>query len=106
LAIGANRLELLLVELEEERRRVVQTFLLVVALAVLALMTLVVATFAIVFMLGEERRASVLLILVSLYALGALGTYWRLRRLMNREPAFSASLAEFKKDKAWVEEKS
>jgi uncharacterized membrane protein YqjE len=105
LAIAANRLELLLVELEEERRRVVQTLLLAVALAVLGLMTLLVATFTVIFVFGEERRTSVLLILSSLYALGTLGAYWRLHRLVNSGSAFSASLAEFKKDKTWVEEK-
>jgi uncharacterized membrane protein YqjE len=104
LAMAENRIELLLVELEEERRRAVQALLMGVALGALGLMTLLVATFSLVFVVSEEDRAGVLLVLSACYALATAAAYWRLHRLLGNWSAFSASLAEFRKDKAWMQE--
>jgi uncharacterized membrane protein YqjE len=104
LTIGLNRLELLLVELEEERRRTVQVLLLVLALGALALMTLLVGTFTLVIVFWEDR-VIVLTGLFLVYLLATAGAYWKLCRRLNNWSAFSATLAELKKDKACLEEK-
>jgi uncharacterized membrane protein YqjE len=104
LAIGLNRLELLLVELQEERRRTVQALLLILAVGALALMTLFVGTFTLVVVFWEHRV--ILLAALSLaYLLATIGACWKLSRMLNDWPAFSATLAELKKDKAWLEER-
>jgi uncharacterized membrane protein YqjE len=105
LAVAQNRLELLLVEWEEERRHAVQALLLTLAAAVLGLMTLVVGTFFVVMFFWEDRVV-VLLLLFGFYLLGAAGAYWKLRRLLNNWSAFPATLDEIKKDKTWLEGKN
>jgi uncharacterized membrane protein YqjE len=103
LAITENRLELLLVELEEERRRAVEAVLLAMALGVLALMTLIVGSLGVVVLFWDHHRVAALTILTLVYFLGACAAYWKLRRHLRNWTAFSASLAEFKKDKACLE---
>ncbi len=102
LAILLNRLELLLVEFEEGRRQAVQVVLLVLVVGTLALMTLMVGTFTLVVIFWEDR-VKVLVALSLAYLLGTAAAYWRLRRAVKNWPAFSATLGELKKDKAWLE---
>lgn len=106
LAIALNRLELLLVEAEEERRRAVEALVLALAGAVLGMMALIVGSFALVIACGEERRLTALVILTAIYAAGCAAVLWSLRRRMKKWQPFSATLAEFKKDKTWLEEKT
>jgi uncharacterized membrane protein YqjE len=103
LAIAQNRLELLLVEMEEERHRAAQAILLIVAAGTLALMTLMVTTWALVIVFWEHRLV-VLVILGVVYASGTIGVYWKLSRMRNNWTPFSATVAELKKDKAWLEQ--
>lgn len=105
LAIAQNRVELLLIEVEEERHRIVEAMVLIVAAAVLAMMTLGVVTLTVVFVFSEEYRLAALLTLSLLYLLATLAVIWRLRRHLRNWQSFSASLAEFKKDKACLNEK-
>lgn len=105
LAIAQNRLELLLVEWEEERRRVVEALLLIMAAAVGALVTLMMVTFTLVVVFWEEHRVAVVLTLSLLYGVITILICLRLRRRLQNWPAFSDTLAEFKKDKACLDEK-
>lgn len=105
MSIAQNRLELLLVELQEERHRAVQLLLLSLAMAVLALMTLLLASFALVIIFWDEHRVAVISALVLFYLLGTLGVLWRLRWCLENWSAFSGTLAELQKDKACFEEK-
>jgi uncharacterized membrane protein YqjE len=105
LAIAHNRLELFLVEAEEERHRAIQALLLTVMLAVLGLMTLMMGTFTVVVIFWEEHRLATLAIICGVYLLATLGLSWKLRRLLYSRPAFSATLAELEKDRAWIEAK-
>jgi uncharacterized membrane protein YqjE len=104
LAIAQNRLELLLVELQEERRRAIKALLLLLAVGVLGLMTLVVGTFTLVVIFWENR-VIVLSGLTLAYLLAVAGAYWKLCRLLHDWSAFAATLAELKKDRAWIEER-
>ena len=105
LGIVENRVELLLVELEEERWRVVDALLLVASVAVLSLMTLTAGTFALVMFFPAEHRAAVMLVVALVYLLATLGVSMKLRSRLKRWRSFSSTLAELKKDKACLDEK-
>jgi uncharacterized membrane protein YqjE len=106
LAIGQNRLELLVVELQEERWRFFNALLLAGVVLILMLMTLMAATATIVFLCVRADRLDLLVALILLYLAATIVSFWRLRiRLKNWVP-FSATLAELKKDKACLEEES
>ena len=104
ISIGHNRLELLLVEFQEERWRLFEALLLAGVALILALMGLMVFTMIIVILCILEHQLWIALVLGVLYLLGTVICVWQLRtRLANWAP-FSATLAEIKKDKACLEE--
>jgi uncharacterized membrane protein YqjE len=106
LAIAHNRLELFLVECQEERWRFFDALLMAGVALVLALMTLMAATFTIVVICIRADRLDLVVALVLVYLAATILAIWRLRsRLMNWVP-FSATLAELKKDKACLDEKN
>jgi uncharacterized membrane protein YqjE len=104
-AIAENRLELLLVEAQEERRRFFEALLLAGMVFVLALMTLMVATVAIVVVCLNHQQLGWVIGLGLLYLLATIGCYWRLRCRLKTWAPFAATLAEIKKDKACLDEK-
>ena len=106
LGIAENRVELLLVELAEERCRAVLALLLVMSAAVLALMTLILGTLTVVLLCGPEHRLAALAGLSLFYLLATLAVLLKLRRQLSQWQSFSATLAELKKDKACLDEKS
>jgi len=105
LGIVENRVELLVVELEEERWRVVDVLLLVASATVLALMTLIAGTFALVMYFPEEHRPIALVIVSLVYLLATLGVLLKVRNRLKNWHSFSATLAELKKDKACLDDK-
>ena len=106
LAIAHNRLELFLLEWQEERWRFFEALLLAGIVLILALMTLMAATLTIVLVCVEAGRLDLVVALVLLYLAGTVFSFWRLRsRLMQWTP-FAATLAEIKKDKACLDEKN
>ncbi len=104
LAIAHNRIELLLVELQEERQKAVEVLILTMGVAVLGLMALILGSFALVIAFWEEHRLAVLVILILVYLLAALGMWWRLRVRLRNWQSFSATVGELRKDRAWMEE--
>ena len=60
LSIGQNRLELLAVELQEEKLRLVQIFILVSAVVAFALMSLTMLSLTLVVLFWESSRLAVL----------------------------------------------
>jgi uncharacterized membrane protein YqjE len=105
-AIATNRVELLLIEWNEERLRLVETLLLAGIVLLLALMTLMTATLSIVVVCLINHQPGLVVALGLVYLLATLACYWRLRiRLKNWAP-FAATLAELKKDKECLEEKN
>jgi uncharacterized membrane protein YqjE len=105
-AIGHNRLELLLVELEEERWRFFNLLLLAGLALVLAGMTLMVGTIAIVVTCINAGRMDLVAALAAFYLVATLICFWRLRSGLKHMVLFSATRAELRKDKACWEEKS
>jgi uncharacterized membrane protein YqjE len=103
LIIGENRLELLAVEVQEERERLLHALLLAAGMAVFGLLAGMTLTAAIVFLLPACPPAAVLLTLTGLY--GAAGVYlcWRLMALLRGWELLSASLDQLRKDRACLE---
>lgn len=106
LGIAENRVELLVVELEAERWRVVDALFLVASVAVLSLMTMVAGTLAMVMFFPPEQRAVVLAAFGAVYWLATLGVFLKLRKRLKHWRSFAATLAELKKDKACLDEQS
>jgi uncharacterized membrane protein YqjE len=97
-AILQNRLELALVEWQEERYRLLNTFLLTAMVAGLGLITLMVAVMAIVLICVQSDRLDLVVALFSILLLSTFGLFWRLRYRLKTWSPFATTLAELKKD--------
>ena len=103
LTIGENRLELLTVEVQEERDHRLRVFLLALGVSGFGLLASLTLTTAIVVCLWVWSPVAVLLILTGLYAGAGFFLYRRLIRLLRDWQAFSASLDQLRKDRAGLE---
>jgi uncharacterized membrane protein YqjE len=103
LAIGENRLELLMVEVQEERARLLRAILLALGVAAFGLLAGVALTGAIVVLLWELSPAATLLVLASLYGVTAVWFYWRLTLLLRDWQNLPATLDQLRKDRACLE---
>jgi len=103
LTIGENRLELLTVEVQEERERLLHAFLLALAVAAFGLLAGLTLTTAIAFLLWSWSPLAVLLILTGLYAASGICLYRRLTGVMRDWQTLSASLDQLRKDRAFLE---
>jgi uncharacterized membrane protein YqjE len=100
-----TRLELFLIELNEERFRLLDALLLMGLGVVCALMTLVLLT-CILLLIFWDHRLIVLSILTLLYGLGAGAAFWTLRQRIRNWEAFAASFEEMKKDRECLDKQS
>ena len=96
LALAHNRLELALVELQEERWRFYEIVILGGIVAILAGMTLLVATITIVAVCIKADRLDLIIGLTLLYLAATVVSFWRLRVRLKQWAPFSATLAEIK----------
>jgi uncharacterized membrane protein YqjE len=103
LTIGENRLELLAVEVQEERVRLLHAFLLALAVAAFGLLAGVALSAAIVVLGWPYSHVAVLLALTGLYGAAGICFYWRLARWMRDWQTLSASLDQLRKDRACLE---
>ena len=103
LTIGENRLELLMVEVQEERERLLHAILLALGVAVFGFLAGVALTIAIVVMLWQLSPVAVLLILTSLYVAIAMFLYRRFTALQRDWKTLPATLDQFRKDRACLE---
>jgi uncharacterized membrane protein YqjE len=103
LTIGENRLELLTVEVQEERERLLHAFLLALGVAAFGLLAGLTLTAAIAYLLWSWSPLAVLLILTGLYAAAGVCLYRRLTRVMRNWQTLSASLDQLRKDRASLE---
>lgn len=104
LTIGENRLELLLVEVEEERERLLHAIVLALGVAALGLLAGMALTGAIVVLLWELSRVAALLVLTGLYGVAAACLYRRLTRLLRDWQNLPATLDQLRKDRACLEQ--
>ena len=105
-ATGHNRLDLLMVELEEERWRFFNMLLLGGLTLLLAGMTLMVGTIAIVVTCLNAHRVDLVVALAAVYLVGTVICFLRLRNGLKQKGLLSATRTELRKDKACWEEES
>jgi uncharacterized membrane protein YqjE len=103
LTIGENRLELLAVEVQEERDRLLHAFLLALGTAVLALLAGLTLTAGLVVLVWPYSPLAVLLTLTGLYGGSAYILYRRLAGLLRGWEMLAASLEQLRKDRACLE---
>jgi uncharacterized membrane protein YqjE len=103
LTIGENRLELLMLEMQEERERLLHSILLALGVATLGLLAGLTLTGALVVLLGGASPAVVLLVLTALYGGTAFLLYRRLTLLLRDWQTLSATLDQLRKDRACLE---
>ncbi len=103
LTVGENRLELLAVEVQEGRERLLRVFLLALGVAVFGLLAGLTLTAAITVCLWACSPLAVLLILTVLYGAAGSYLYRRLTALLRDWQTFSASLDQLQKDRVCLE---
>jgi uncharacterized membrane protein YqjE len=103
LTIGENRFELLMVEVQEERERLLHAILLALGVAAFGLLAGVALTGAIVVLLWELSRVAALLVLTGLYGATAVCLYRRLTLLLRDWQNLPATLEQLRKDRACLE---
>ena len=101
--IGENRLELLAVEVQEERERHLHAFLLALGVAAFGLLAGLTLTAAIVVLLWTWSPVAVLLILTALYAVAGICLYRQLIGLQRNWQTLSATLDQLRKDRECLE---
>jgi len=104
LTIGENRLELLTVEVQEERERLLHACLLALGVAVFGLLAGLTLTAAIVVWLWSWSPLAVLLALTGVYFAAGIFLYQRLTGVMRNWQTLSASLDQLRKDRVCLEE--
>ena len=102
LTLGENRLELLAVEVQEERERLLRAFLMALAVAVFGLLAGLTLTAAIV-LCWPGSPVTALLTLTVLYGSAAIFLCRRVLGLLRDWQTFAASLDQLRKDRLCLE---
>jgi len=103
MTIGENRLELLQVELQEERERMLLAVLLALGVAGFSVLAGVALTITLVVVLWPHSPATALLVLTVLYAAAASYLYRRFALLLRAWQTLPATLDQLRKDRAGLE---
>lgn len=104
--VANDRVELFLVEWREERLRLVELLLLLLAGTICASMALLMITFAIVAAFWNTHPVLVLGLITLFYAIMAAVAFGMLRARLRRWQAFAGTLDQIKKDQECFKEKS
>lgn len=98
-----DRLELLAVELHEEKYRLIQIFIWISAIVFLAMLATVFASLAIVVLFWESARVIVVCSLAAIY-IGALAAVaLGFKNYLKRQPKpFAATLSELREDRECI----
>ena len=102
--MGESRMELLLLELQEERERLLRVILMALGAAVFGLLTGVGVTIAVVLFFWESSPLLAVSLLTLFYAASALGLYAGIARLQRDWQTLPGTLEQLKKDLECVEE--
>ena len=100
-----ERIRLLGAELQEEKWRAVEAILWLAVALGLGTLALLVASLAVVLSVWPDPQARIFALvgLALLYVLGALAAYLRMRKRIQGEGLpFSATVAEFQRDREWL----
>jgi len=104
LTIGENRFELLMVEAQQERQRLLHAILLGVGVISFGLLAGVALTGTIVVLLWEQSKVAALLVLTTLYGATAFWFCRRLTLFIRDWKNLPATFDQFRKDRIWLEQ--
>lgn len=99
LVICENRFHLLMVEMEEERERVMRALFFAIGAMTLGLLAMFTLTAIIVIVFWNRSPVIVLSILTALYGGAAVYLYSRLRQLQRDWKVLAGTLEQLKKDR-------
>lgn len=103
LAVVENRLDLLVLEAQEERERVLLAILLVAGIMVFALLAGIALTAAVLVLFWQYSPFIPLLVLIALYVGVAVWLYLRLQRLRAQWETLPATIDQLRKDRQCLE---
>jgi uncharacterized membrane protein YqjE len=107
LAIAHNRVELFLIEAQEERWRLFQLLFLLGVVLILSLMTLMAVTITVVVVCMEAERLDLVIAMVLVYLTATIFAVWRLNVHLKQRAPFAGTLAEMERDKeCFLDDKS
>lgn len=107
LASVQDRIELLSVELQEEKYRLIQTFVWVSAAIFTAGLAIAFASLAVVYYFWENARVAALGGLALFYTGVFAGVVYGFRRYLARQPRpFAATLEELREDRACIRDEN
>jgi uncharacterized membrane protein YqjE len=103
LASAHQRVELVSVELQEEKFRLIQTFIWISAVVFSATMALMFASLTVVYLFWDSARLAVLIGFTVFYTGGGAWLIVAFRRYLTRQPRpFAATLGELQSDRACI----
>jgi len=103
LASAQDRLQLFTVELQEEKFRLIQTFIWISAAVFAAMMAVTFASLTLVYFFWASARLAVLAGLAIFYAAALVAIIIAFRRFIARQPSpFAATLHEIGEDRACI----
>jgi uncharacterized membrane protein YqjE len=105
-SLAQTRLELFLIELQEERLKLLDALLLAGAFVVCTLMALALLTVTLVVIFWDQHRILVLVLLTLVYTAGSVWWFWKLHCRLRGANLFPATLEQFKKDQACLEKQN
>ena len=103
LTIGANRIELFMVEVQEQREQILHLLLLALGVAAFGLLAGITLTGAIVVWLWPVSKLGVFLGLTVLYGAAAALLYRRLNTMLRDWKNLPATLDQLRKDRECLE---
>jgi uncharacterized membrane protein YqjE len=107
--VGAvrDRMELLSIEIEEEKLRLIRILLWISGAVVCGIMAIAFFSFTLVYLCSARIRPAVLIGLTVAYALAALLIALSVRRQLIRQPrVFSATVEELNRDRSCLEKQN
>lgn len=103
LGMVQDRLTLFSVELQEEKFRLIQTFIWISAAVFTGMMAVTFASLTLVYLFWESARLAVLGGLTLLYSGGLVAIIVAFRRFVARQPSpFNATLQEISEDRSCI----
>jgi len=103
LAMAHDRLELFSLELQEEKYRLILTFVWITAAVFMGMMAIAFASLTLVYLFWESARLMVLAGLTVFYAGALVAIILALRRFLARQPSpFAATRGELDKDRTCI----
>lgn len=104
LSILHNRLELITLELKEEKHWAVVTLMLAVSAATFGILSIVAVLVTVAFLVPAEARPWVMIGICVIFIGGLLYSIFSLKAKLKRPPVLADTLAELKKDIACLKE--